>query len=194
MYVCTQWPRSHLAHPLCTPLPRHPLHHHHQDQVRHRTMDLPAQKPYSFCSHTAPPTAGYQAPAPPPPPLGPPGGYQAPAPPTPPMGYQAPAPPPPPLMGYQPMAAPPPAPPVGPPAPPPPPVAASKCYHNIIIHGYTVAAFYASRRSRTRDTVKLTVCVCVCVCVCLSVCVCVCSSCNCSTVAMRRKLTASIGF
>ena len=30
---------------------------------------------------------------------------------------------------------------------------------------------YASRRSRTRDTVKLTVCVCVCVCVCLSVCV-----------------------
>ena len=47
-------------------------------------------------------------------------------------------------------------------------------------------SIYASRRSRTRDTVKLTVCVCVCVCVC--------SSCNCSTVAMRRKLTASIGF
>ncbi len=41
--------------------------------------------------------------------------------------------------------------------------------------------FYASRRSRTRDTVKLTVCLCVCVCVY--------SSCNCSTVAMRRKLT-----
>ncbi len=37
---------------------------------------------------------------------------------------------------------------------------------------------YASRRSRTRDTVKLTVCVYVSVC----------SSCNCSTVAMRRKL------
>ncbi len=49
---------------------------------------------------------------------------------------------------------------------------------------------YASRRSRTRDTVKLTVCVCVCLCLCL----CVCSSCNCSTVAMQRKLTASIGF
>ena len=28
---------------------------------------------------------------------------------------------------------------------------------------------YASRRSRTRDTVKLTVCVCVCLCVCVSV-------------------------
>ena len=49
---------------------------------------------------------------------------------------------------------------------------------------------YASRRSRTRDTVKLTVCVSVC----LSVCVCVYSSYNCSTVTMRRKLTASIGF
>ena len=49
---------------------------------------------------------------------------------------------------------------------------------------------YASRRSRTRDTVKLSVCVSVC----LSVCVCVYSSYNCSTVAMRRKLTASIGF
>ncbi len=50
---------------------------------------------------------------------------------------------------------------------------------------------YASRRSRRRDTS-----VCVCLSVCLSVCVCVsvCSSCNCSTVAMRRKLTASIGF
>ncbi len=34
------------------------------------------------------------------------------------------------------------------------------------------AYFYASRRSRTRDTVKLTVCVCVCVCLC------VCSSCK----------------
>ncbi len=33
--------------------------------------------------------------------------------------------------------------------------------HNIII------SYYASRRSRTRDTVKLTVCVCVCVCVCV---------------------------
>ncbi len=44
---------------------------------------------------------------------------------------------------------------------------------------------YASRHSRTRDAVKLTVCVSVC----LS-----CSSCNCSTVAMRQKLTASIGF
>ncbi len=43
---------------------------------------------------------------------------------------------------------------------------------------------YTLRRSCTRDPVKLTVCVCVCVC----------SSCNCSTVAMRRKLTASIGF
>ncbi len=30
-------------------------------------------------------------------------------------------------------------------------------------------ANYASRRSRTRDTVKLTVCVCVCVFVCVSV-------------------------
>ncbi len=39
--------------------------------------------------------------------------------------------------------------------------------------------YYASRRSRRRDTVKLTVCV--------SVCLCVCSSCNCSTVAMRRN-------
>ncbi len=38
---------------------------------------------------------------------------------------------------------------------------------------------YASRHSRTRDTVKLTVCVCVYY------------SCNCSTVAMLRKLTAS---
>ncbi len=47
---------------------------------------------------------------------------------------------------------------------------------------------YASRRSRTRDTVKLTVCVCVCVCVCVY------SSCNWSTVAMQQKLTASIGF
>ena len=46
---------------------------------------------------------------------------------------------------------------------------------------YTYAC-YTSRRSRTRDTVKL------------SVCLCVYSSCNCSTVAMRRKLTASIGF
>ncbi len=50
------------------------------------------------------------------------------------------------------------------------------------------SGFYASRRSRRRDMVKLTVCVCVCVCLC------VCSSCNCSTVVMRRKLTASIGF
>ncbi len=44
---------------------------------------------------------------------------------------------------------------------------------------------YASRRSRARDTVKLTVCACVCLSVCSS---------NCSTVAMRRKLTGSIGF
>ncbi len=29
--------------------------------------------------------------------------------------------------------------------------------------------YYASRRSRTRDTVKLTVCLCVCVCVCVCV-------------------------
>ena len=37
--------------------------------------------------------------------------------------------------------------------------------------GYMVVAsnIYASRRSRTRDTVKLTVCVCVCLCVCVSV-------------------------
>ncbi len=41
---------------------------------------------------------------------------------------------------------------------------------------------YASRRSRTRDTVKP------------SVCVCVYSSRNCSTVAIRQKLIASIGF
>ena len=34
----------------------------------------------------------------------------------------------------------------------------------------------------TRDTVKLTVCVCVCVCLCIP------------AVAMRRKLTVSIGF
>ncbi len=42
---------------------------------------------------------------------------------------------------------------------------------------------YASRSSRTRDTD------CVCVCVCVSV-----YSSNYSTVEMRRKLTASIGF
>ncbi len=40
---------------------------------------------------------------------------------------------------------------------------------------------YASRRSRTRNMVKLTVWACVCVCVC------VCSSCNCSTVAMHAN-------
>ncbi len=48
-----------------------------------------------------------------------------------------------------------------------------------------LACNYASRRSRTRDTVKLTVCLYVCVCMC------VCVSCNCSTVT---KLTGSIGF
>ncbi len=42
--------------------------------------------------------------------------------------------------------------------------------------------FYASRRSRTRDTVKLTV---------KCVCVCVYSSCNCSTVAMHATKTNS---
>ena len=41
-----------------------------------------------------------------------------------------------------------------------------------------------------RDTILKGDCVCVCVCVCL----CLCSSCNCSTVAMRQKSTASIGF
>ncbi len=45
---------------------------------------------------------------------------------------------------------------------------------------FNLCTHYASRCSRTRDTVKLTVCVY--------------SSCNCSTVAMRQKLTASIGF
>ena len=35
---------------------------------------------------------------------------------------------------------------------------------------------YALRRSRTRDTVKLTACACACVCVCVRVCVCVCLS------------------
>ncbi len=35
------------------------------------------------------------------------------------------------------------------------------------VHTVYNTFYYASRRSRTRDTVKLTVCVCVCVCVCL---------------------------
>ncbi len=48
---------------------------------------------------------------------------------------------------------------------------------------YTSTHCYASRRSRTREYGKA-----------VSVCLCVCSSCNCSTVAMQRKLTASIGF
>ncbi len=48
-------------------------------------------------------------------------------------------------------------------------------------HHHYLLTDYASRRSRTRDAVKLT-----------RLCVCVYSSCNCSAVAMRRKLTASI--
>ncbi len=40
-----------------------------------------------------------------------------------------------------------------------------KFFNEIIIFLLLACTYYASRRSRTRDTVKLTVCVCLCVCV-----------------------------
>ncbi len=62
--------------------------------------------------------------------------------------------------------------------------ACNKYYDNYSVYfgnDFDHTCKHASRRSRTRDTVKQTVCVCI--------------PCNCSTVAMRRKLTASIiGF
>ena len=51
---------------------------------------------------------------------------------------------------------------------------------------YCIIIYYASTEAQPYEGYAKADCVCVCVCIN--------SSCNCSTVAIRQKLTASIGF